>query len=121
MTDDLSGFAFDPESGVMLPSLTPLDTKGEIAVLRREQPKPTGKFDDARIAAINHWSVGDILEGEDATGFERIRITSIGEERVLGRLLAVKGKTGREWEDAIVGQARERMFTLTNRVWRKSQ
>jgi hypothetical protein len=119
--DDLSGFVFDPESGVMLPALTPTDApSGEIVVLRREEPKPAQKFDDARIAMLNGWVVGDVLEGEDATGFERIRITAIGEERVLGRLVGVKGKTARDWEAVTVGQARERMFTLSNRIWRKA-
>lgn len=60
----------------------------------------------------NGWKVGDVLEGDEGygNGLERIRITAIGEDNILARLILRNGKEIRH---------REAVWVLDCRVWEK--
>jgi hypothetical protein len=59
---------------------------------------------------LNGWGIGDILEGDEGYGPDRIKITGIGEERFLCR-----------WDNKCKGvYAEESGFTTLNcRDWKK--
>lgn len=59
---------------------------------------------------LNGWGVGDVLEGDEGTGPERIKVTAIGEETFLCR-----------WFDRQSGTYRDERgnTTLNYRTWRK--
>ena len=57
----------------------------------------------------NGWQVGDVLEGDEGHGPERIKITAIGEDSILAR--AVLSDEPRF--------AREASWDLSCRDWRK--
>ena len=59
---------------------------------------------------MNGWTVGDILEGDERAGPERIKITAVGEERFLCRWDYLQGN-GWEPESGAT--------TLRFRKWRK--
>lgn len=59
----------------------------------------------------NHWRVGTHLAGDERYGETIIRITAIGEHKILARATARKGKP--------VQGDREGSWTLDCREWRK--
>lgn len=63
---------------------------------------------EADTLRLNGWGVGDILEGDEGYGPQRIRITGIGEELFLCRWLYKKG-----WSDESGNT------TLSCREWKK--
>lgn len=69
---------------------------------------------EAEICRANGWQVGDVLEGvESLPGYSRlsrIRITAIGENSILARLI---------WEDGKGECGYECTWTLKARPWRK--
>lgn len=65
----------------------------------------------ASICRENGWRVGDVLEGDEDFGPERIQVTAIGAERVLAITVEVPGTV------TITG--REGSWDLSHRTWRK--
>ena len=63
-----------------------------------------------QICRANDWTVGDILEGQDEIGLDRIRITAIGEQHALVR-----------WQYADWPESSERIISLDFRDWRKAE
>ena len=59
---------------------------------------------------LNGWRVGDVLEGDEGFGADRIRITAVGEERFLCRWKYGKNA---HWEKE------SGCTTLRCREWRK--
>lgn len=57
---------------------------------------------------LNGWGVGDILEGDEGYGPDRIKITAVGQERFLCRW---KYRNREEWE------SESGNTTLTCREW----
>jgi hypothetical protein len=58
---------------------------------------------------LNGWQVGDVLEGSDRKGTDRIRITAIGESKLLCC-----------WDYSVNGQySDEHLTSLSERDWRK--
>jgi hypothetical protein len=65
----------------------------------------------AEICRTNGWVVGDVLEGNEGYGADRIVITAIGEDGVLARKISVKNG------EAV--NARESAWSLDARPWVK--
>jgi hypothetical protein len=67
---------------------------------------------EAQICRANGWQVGDVLEGtESGPGWSRtsrIRITAIGEDSILARLI---------WQDGQEECGHETTWTLKARPW----
>lgn len=65
---------------------------------------------EAETLRLNNWGVGDILEGDEGNGPDRIRITCIGEENF-----------GCRWDYKCTGTWNRESFntTLSCREWRK--
>lgn len=61
----------------------------------------------AQTARARGWQVGDVLEGDEGYGVERIRLTAIGESG----LLAMSERGSSAWGDE--------PWTLDCRCWRK--
>lgn len=61
---------------------------------------------DAQICSRMGWIVGDILEGDEGYGPERIQITAIGEESILAKEVYPEKST-------------EALWSLDCRDWRK--
>lgn len=66
------------------------------------------KVDDATCCRKNGWTTGDILEGDEGFGPERIVITAIGQASILARLIDRDGNLHDE-----------SLWTLRYRQWRK--
>lgn len=119
--NDEPQLVYDPESDIWVPLNAPIGEPPESApIMRREEPKAVIR-NDAAILQRFGWGVGDILEGSDGVNTERVEITAVGRERVLGILISTRMKDKREWEAATAAMARERMFTFTNRTWKKAE
>ena len=71
----------------------------------------------AETCRANGWQVGDVLEGDEGHGPERIKITAIGEESILAR--AVLSDEPRFAREAMCSLAREGVWNLSFRDWRK--
>ena len=65
----------------------------------------------ARICRANGWTVGDVLEGDEGYGPDRIRITAIGKAAILARLVQYHGEPCRG--------AAEGTWDLSLRQWRQ--
>lgn len=65
---------------------------------------------EAETLRLNGWGVGDVLEGDEGHGPDRIKITAIGDEFFLCH-----------WDYGATGeyQRESRNTTLTCREWRK--
>lgn len=65
---------------------------------------------EAETLRLNNWGVGDILEGDEGYGPDRILITAIGQERFLCR-----------WDYSCTGDFSEESgsTTLMCRDWKK--
>jgi hypothetical protein len=59
----------------------------------------------------NGWCVGDILEGDEGNGPDRIRITAIGEDHLLARHISHGGDP--------VDDGQEELWTFRYRDWKK--
>ena len=65
---------------------------------------------DADICRKNGWKVGTLLEGDEGYGPSVIRITAIGERKILAREISRNGKAC---------AADEASWTLSCRKWRR--
>lgn len=65
-----------------------------------------GKPSSADICRENGWGAGDVLEGDEGWGMERIVITAVGEHKVLART-----ESRSSWAEGL--------WDLHHRVWRK--
>ncbi len=64
---------------------------------------------DRETVELNGWKVGDVLEGDDGYGLQRIKITAIGHDAILCR-----------WDYDCDGDwSGDKLTTLNLREWRK--
>lgn len=67
---------------------------------------------DADLARANGWEPGTHLAGDNPLGVMVLRITAIGEEHVLARVVSVAGQPPKHWPF-------EACRNLRDRDWRK--
>lgn len=70
------------------------------------------RLTDADICKINKWDVGTVLAADEGYGISIIKITAIGEEAILARLIS---HNGRKQNDV------ERTWTLSLREWKEQK
>lgn len=68
----------------------------------------------ADVCRENGWAVGTVLVGDEGYGLEAVKITAIGERKILGRSIAIEERGG--WR--CFEHRSEGLWTLDYRDWR---